>query len=120
MSHDHPIAEVAERFGRLTSQFEPGTTFYQEVVQITRNKVDSASTRDDLEDVIADLEMKLRPHFTDDQMDQFGTMVQEMRTIGSGWPVDAFKDGYRKGTGEQLPDEGTVAGRSLGTDREQL
>ena len=119
MISDHPIAETAERFGRLTSQFEPGTSFYMDVVQGMRERVRTANTRDDLEQVITDLRTKLEGHFTDDQMDQLTHVLHDMRGVGSGWPVEAFKEGFLRGSGEDLPDDGTAAGRSINPDRER-
>src|SRR5687768_598629 len=106
MSFEHPITQIAESLGRITSQCEPGTSFYEQVVGSTRNKVHEAQTRDDLEGIVVDLKEMLSPHFTDDQMKEFHKILDSMQEIGSGWPVDAFKQGYQKGTGEQLPDEG--------------
>ena len=117
MSLDHPIAEVAEQFGRLTSQFEPGTSFYAQVVQEPRKKVQNAQTRDDLELLVNELKTKLGPHLTDDQMDQFDRILQSMSEVGTGWSVEAFKEGYQRGTGEQLPDDGSAAGRAINSDR---
>ena len=120
MNFEHPIAEIAEQFGRLTSQFEPGTSFYAQVVQEPRKKVQNAQTRDDLELLVNDLKSKLGPHLTDDQMEQFQSILLRMSEVGTGWPVEAFKEGYQRGTGEQLPDAGSAAGRAMNSDRRSL
>ncbi len=120
MKADHPIVSSAERFGRLASQFEPGTSFYDEVVQGMREKVRSACTRDDLERSISALRSKVEGHFTDDQMEELHQVLRDMQAIGTGWPVDAFKEGFLRGSGEGLPDDGSAAGRSMNPDRSEV
>ncbi|MDQ3102126.1 MAG: hypothetical protein M3R08_12115 [Bacteroidota bacterium] len=117
MSIMHPITKVAERLGRVSSRFEPGTDFYEDVVQQTRNSIDQANDRDDLELVVETLEKKLTAHLTDDEMKTFQDIVNDIREMNGPWPVEAFKEGYQRGTGQQLPDDGSAAGRKLNPDR---
>ncbi len=112
----HPISEIAEQIGHLTNRFEPGTPFYDQVVAQTRDQVAQANTRDDVHALINALEQKLKEHSTDEEMALFLTAVNDLRAIRSAWPVEAFRDGYQKGTGVQLRDDDHAAGRGLSKD----
>lgn len=113
----HPISELAERLGRITNGFEPGTPLYDEFVEDARRQVDHAGTRDDLEQIVQRLGSKLTAHLTDDQLNELEKVIAEIESSKGPWPVEAFKEGYKKGTGEELPDEGSVAGRMIDRDR---
>jgi len=117
MSMIHQVSSIAERLGRVTGQFEPGTPFYQDVVDRVRADVDKAHTRDDLETAMTGLEARVVPHLTDAMLVDFIDALQSLRQLQDPWPIDAFKEGFQSGTGQQLPDDGQAAGRRLDPGR---
>jgi hypothetical protein len=117
MSTIHPVSNIAERLGAIASQFEPGTPFYKAVVEEMRERVEHANTRDDIERILTDIEALLKTHLTDQPAADLRRSLDELRQVESPWPVDAFKHGYRKGTGQELRDDDHAAGRGMNPQR---
>lgn len=110
---------IAGRIATIANQFGPDSQLYDEAVERSRKEVADASTRDDLSKLVDRLERLLTPHLMDDHMEKFHNVVTELRGTQEPWPVEAFKEGYLEGSGQQLPEDGQAAGRKLNSDHIQ-
>ena len=106
MSTVDPIRDVAERLGRTMNQFEPGTPLYTTVVERGRSLVRTAHTRNDITEVMHFLEKNLLSHLADGPRQEFARCVSTIDNMTAPLPVDAFKEGFARGTGEGSPEPG--------------
>src|SRR5262245_2857165 len=65
-----PVRKLAERLGRTTNQFAPGTPLYS-VVERARSMVHEAHTRDDVHRTLVFMDDHLRRHLFDGPRDEF-------------------------------------------------
>jgi hypothetical protein len=100
-----PIRDIAEQLGRSTNQFEPGTAFYRHVVERARSLVRHAHTRDDIARAVSLLDQQIVPHLADGPRQAFLRARAVFEGTDDALPVEAFKEGFSRGTGEKPPDE---------------
>ena|SRR5689334_14002771 len=104
MSTSDPIRDLGERLGRATNQIAPGTPLYDQVVERVRSMMHDAHTRDDVQEALTFLDEHLRTHLGDGPRQEFIRWKEAVENDPGPLSVDAFKEGFARGTGEQLPD----------------
>jgi hypothetical protein len=104
MTYIDPVRDLGEKVGRVTNQFEPGSPVYLTVVERAKMLVDQARTRDDIEQLLIFLVDGLRPHLADEAFAELVRSKSSLEQVDSAMPVDAFREGFARGTGDKLPD----------------
>ena len=98
-----PTCGWAERLGRITNQFEPGTSIYNAVVERARRMVHEARTRDDIQRVLRLLHAGLFEHLTDGPRHELVRCKAAIDQQPEPLSVQAFKESFERGTGDQPP-----------------
>jgi hypothetical protein len=104
MGTSDPIRDLGERLGRTTNQFAPGTALYANVIERARAMMHDAHTRDDVQRTLTFLDQNLRTHLGDGPRQEFVSCKEAVENDPGPLSVDAFKEGFARGTGEQLPE----------------
>jgi hypothetical protein len=111
------ISGIATRLGKVAAHFEPGTSFYEKVVQQVVVPIRDGATRDDIEHGIDSLRSVLAGHLTDAEMQEMRSALDLMKGWTGPLSVDAFRIGFLTGFGWELPQDGHVSGRTLSSGR---